>query len=170
MEVKEFIEQIKQIPVERLVYLDESGAEDNIAFTHGYSLEGERCYGIKEFRHKIRVSKIAALRNGTLFAPFVFTGHCNSSVFETYLKNVLIPELSRGDVVVMDNIAFHKKESVKLLIDSAGATILFIPPYCPDLNLIEHYWHKVKQNIRKIKQDFKDFFDCVCAAINLSIP
>ena len=170
MQVKEFIEQIKQIPVERLVYLDESGAEDNIIFTHGYSLEGKRCYGKKEFRHKIRVSKIAALRNRTLFAPFVFTGYCNSSVFETYLQNVLLPQLSKGDVVVMDNIAFHKKESVKLLIESVGATILFIPPYCPDLNLIEHYWHKVKQNIRKIKHNFKDFFDCICAAINLSIP
>ena len=170
MEVKKFIEQIKQIPVERLVYLDESGAEDNITFTHGYSLKGKRCYGKKEFRHKVRVSKIAALRNKSLFAPFVFTGHCNSSVFETYLQNVLLPQLSRGDVVVMDNISFHKKESVELLIESVGATILFIPPYCPDLNLIEHYWHKVKQNIRKIKYNFNDFFDCVCSAINLSIP
>ncbi len=90
------MEQIKQIPVERLVYVDESGAEDNITFTHGYSLQGKRCYGKKEFRHKIRVSKIAALRNRTLFAPFVFTGYCNSSVFETYLQNVLLPQLIRA--------------------------------------------------------------------------
>jgi len=169
LEVKKFLEQIKQIAVERIVYLDESGSEDNITFTHGCSIEGERCYGKKEFRHKIRVSKIAALRNKKLFAPFVFTGNCNSSVFETYLINVLLPELSKGDVVVMDNIAFHKNESVKTLIESVGATILFIPPYCPDLNLIEHYWHMVKQNIRKIKHNFKDFIDCVCAAINMSI-
>lgn len=84
------------------------------------------------------------MRNKKLFAPFVFTGHCNSLVFETYLSSVLLPELSRGDVVVMDNIAFHKKEPVKTLIESVGATILFIPAYCPDLNLIEHYWHKIK--------------------------
>jgi len=66
------MEQIKRTPVERLVYPDESGAEDNITFTYGYSLEeGTRCYGKKEFRHKIRVSKIAALRNKELFAPFI---------------------------------------------------------------------------------------------------
>jgi transposase len=170
LEVKKFIEQIKEIPVERLVYLDESGADDNITFTHGYTFKGERCYGKKEFRHKVMVSKIAALRNKSLFAPFVFTGHCNSSLLETYLQNVLLPQLSRGDVVVMDNISFYKQESVKLLIESVGTTILFIPPYCPNLNLIEHYWHKVKQNIRKIKHNFKDFFDCVCTAINFSIP
>ncbi len=70
---------------------------------------------------------------------------------KTYLQNVLLPQLSKGDAVVIDNIAFHKKQSVKLLIEPVGATILFIPPYCPDLNLIEHCWHKVKQNIRKIK-------------------
>ena len=164
------MEQIKPIPVECLVYLDESGAENNITFTHGYSLQGKRCYSKKEFKHKIRVSKIAALRNRTLFASFVFTSYCNSSVFETYMQNVLLPQISKGDVVVMDNIAFDKKESVKLLIESVGATILFIPPYCLDLNLIEHYWHKVKQNVRKIKHDFKDFFECVYSAVNLSIP
>ena len=65
------MEQIKRTPVERLVDLDKSGAEDYIAFTHGYSLEGTRCQGKKEFRHKIRVSKIAALRNKELFAPFI---------------------------------------------------------------------------------------------------
>ena len=70
----------------------------------------------------------------------------------------------------MDNMAFYKKESITTIIESVGATILFIPPYCPDLNLIEHYCHKVKQNIRKIKYNINDFLDCVCSAINLSTP
>jgi len=72
LEVKEFIEQIKRIPVERLVYLDESGAEDNITFTHGYSLEGGRCYGKKEFRHKIRVSKICRFEEKKAICSFCF--------------------------------------------------------------------------------------------------
>ena len=78
------------------------------------------------------------MRNKTLFAPFVFNGYYNYLVFEVYIREVLLPNLSSGDVVVMDNISFHKKESIKLLIESVGASILFIPPYCLDLNLIEH--------------------------------
>ena len=73
---------------------------------------------------------IAALRN-TLFAPFVFTGYCNSSVFETYLQNVLLPQLSKEDIVIMDNIVFHKKESVKLLIEAVATTILFYTTILP---------------------------------------
>ncbi len=76
------MERIEQIPIECLVYFDESGAEDNITFTHGYSLEGKRCYDKKEFRYNIRLSKIASLRNSTPFAPCFFTGYCNSSIFE----------------------------------------------------------------------------------------
>jgi len=100
LEVKAFMEQIKEIPVERLVYLDESGAEDNITFTHGYSLEGKRCYDKKEFRHRIRISKIAALREQGTICSFCFY-RLLSSVFETYLQNVLSPRLSKEDVVVM---------------------------------------------------------------------
>lgn len=75
-------------------------------------MKGKRCYGVKELRHKTRVSKIAALRGKTLFAPLAFTGYCNKDVFKTYTQKILIPELEQGDVVVMDNISFHKSDDV----------------------------------------------------------
>ena len=151
------------------MYLDEAGSEDNIAIEYGYSPEGMRSYGQRDFRHKIRISKIAALRDKKLFAPYVFTGYCNSMLFEAYTENILLPELHSGDVVVMDNISFHKSTNVQTLIQSVGASILFLPPYSPDLNKIENLWYGLKQIIKKIKYKFDNFFDCVCEALRMSV-
>lgn len=132
-------------------------------------MKGKRCYAKKTFRHKVRVSKIAALREKSIFAPYVFTGYCNRDLFEAYIENILLPELYSGDVLIMDNVSFHKTDAVQNLIESVGAEILFLPPYSPDLNKIEHCWHPIKLNIRKIKHKFDNFFDCVCEAVNMSI-
>ena len=105
---------------------------------------------------------IAALCRKTLFAPMAFEGYCNGAVFEVYIEKVLIKELKPTQIVIMDNISFHKTERIKELIESVGAKILFLPPYSPDLNPIEHYWFKIKNEIRKSRDKFEDFFDAVC--------
>lgn len=146
--------------------MDESGIEDNAVPINGWSLKGERCYGKKTYQHKRRVSMIAGICNKKIIAPLVFEGTCDTVLFESYVQDFLIKELKAGQVVVMDNINFHKRKRIKELIESVGATILFLPTYSPDLNPIEHYWFKIKNYIRKIAAGFSSFFDAVIYAFN----
>ena len=104
---------------------------------------------------------IAGLCHKEIIAPVIFEGNCNKDIFETYVKTILIKEIKPGQVVVLDNINFHKSTKVKILIESAGCSILFLPTYSLDLNPIEHYWFKIKNEIRKIASDFDKFFDAV---------
>ena len=104
---------------------------------------------------------IAGLCNGKITAPLIFEGTCDTRVFLSYIEQVLIKELKVGQTVVMDNINFHRNPKVKELIESVGCRILFLPTYSPDLNLIEHYWFKIKHEIRKVAYQFRDFFEAV---------
>jgi putative transposase len=81
------------LPSINLISLDESGIDDNIVKEYGYSPIGQRCYGEKPYRCKKRFNIISSFNQNKLFAPFVFEGPCNSSVFSMYMKNVLLPEL-----------------------------------------------------------------------------
>ena len=121
---------------------------------------------MRAYQYKRRVSMIAGLCNKKIVAPLVFEGTCDSALFETYIKDFLLKELKQGQVVVMDNINFHKRDKIKELIESRGASILFLPTYSPDLNPIEHYWFKLKNYIRKIANNFTNFFDAVCFGLN----
>lgn len=84
-----------------------------------------------------------------MHSSLVFEGYTNKDVFESYLKQVLIPNLKSGECVVMDNASFHKGESIKKLIEGAGCALIYLPSYSPDLNPIEHFWHQIKNSIRK---------------------
>jgi len=161
---------IKTIPSSQLVYLDESGIEDNATSWYGWSLRGTRCYGQKVYQHTHRISMIAGLCNNSLIAPFVFEGYCNKEIFEAYVEQVLIRELTEGQTVILDNINFHRSPIVKQLIESKGCKLLFIPTYSPDLNKIEHHWFKIKHRIRKIAHSFDLFFDAVSHAFVMSDP
>ena len=80
----------------------------------------------------------------------LFEGSCDIKVFEAYVEQILITHLKPGQIVVMDNVSFHKTAKVSTLIESVGCKILFLPTYSPDLNPIEHHWFKIKHNIKKI--------------------
>jgi transposase len=165
----EFIKKLKSIDQENLVYLDESGIEDNACPINGWSVKGSRCYDKKVYQHKRRVSMIAGLCNKKIIAPLIFEGTCDSAVFEAYVKDFLIKELKPEQVVVMDNINFHKRKEIERLIKSVGASILFLPTYSPDLNPIENHWFRIKHYIRKIAAKFIDFFDAVAYALSLPL-
>ena len=85
----------------------------------------------------------------SLFAPFLFEGYSNSVVYETYIEKVLTPSLKPGMVVVVDNARFHKSKKVIELIEAVDCRIIFLPPFSPDFNPIEHFWSTVKCSIRK---------------------
>lgn len=94
----------------------------------------------------------------------MFEGHCNTATFEVYLEKVLVPSLAPGMTVIIDNASFHKSAKIKQLIEDAKCKLLFLPPYSPDLNPIEHCWHKIKTTIRKIMRDTKCILDDAMAS------
>ena len=94
-----------------------------------------------------------------------FKGTCNTELFDICLKQVLIPELKPGQVLILDNASFHKSKTSKRLVEKAGCSLLFLPPYSPDLNPIEKYWANLKVKIRESFSQFTKFTDAVDEAI-----
>ena len=92
---------------------------------------------------------VAGLRLTGMMAPFVLDGPMNQSAFLAYVGQVLVPELERGEVVVLDNLPAHKNPRVRAMIEAAGASLLHLPPYSPDFNPIENAFAKLKALLRK---------------------
>ena len=128
---------------------------DNDFYPYAYSAIGKRYYEAHPGHYKKRISMIGGLCNHNFMAPFMFQGHCNTEVFEEYLEKILIPQLTKGMIVVIDNASFHKTAKIKKLMQAAGIKLIYLPPYSPDLNPIEHYWHKIKNSIRKLMRNSK---------------
>jgi len=99
-------------------------------------------------RHK-RLSIVAALSQKVIKAPFVFEGSCTRKVFEIYVEKVLVPELKPGQMVILDNVSFHKGGRIIEMIEDAQCEVLYLPPYSPDLNPIENHWATLKNTMRK---------------------
>ncbi|BFD46050.1 MAG: hypothetical protein DMENIID0002_06960 [Rickettsia endosymbiont of Sergentomyia squamirostris] len=91
---------------------------------------------------------IAGLVNNKSIAPFVFNKTCNTELFNNWVEKFLIKELTAGQVLVMDNVSFHKSQKTKELIESVGCEVIFLPPYSPNLNPIEKFWANMKRWIR----------------------
>jgi len=79
----------------------------------------------------------------------VYQGYCTSQVIESWLEKVLLPNLKKGQVIIMGNARFHQWNKVRELIEKAGCELLFLPKYSPELNPIEHWWQKIKNAIKK---------------------
>ena len=138
-----------------IIYLDESGFKSHDCRTYGYALKGKACIGQYNWQLKNHTNAIGALYEGKLFAVNLFDCTINSGVFHYWVENTLLPELPANSVIVMDNAAFHKRVDTKELLENNGHTILWLPPYSPDLNPIEMVWAWIKQK-RKLWR-----LDCV---------
>ncbi|MEY9676985.1 transposase [Bradyrhizobium elkanii] len=127
-----------EIDIHRLVFIDETGASTKMARLYGRSPYGQRCVAALPHGHWKTTTFIGALRASGMTAPMVLDGPMDGSVFEAYVTQVLVPILRPGDIVVMDNLAAHKRAEVGIAIDAAGARLLYLPPYSPDLNPIRN--------------------------------
>ena len=133
----------------RLVFIDETWAKTNMTRTHGRCARGRRLVDKVPHGHWKTLTFLAALRCDAITAPFVLDGPINGEWFLAYVEQVLVPTLRRGDVVVMDNLGSHKGKAVRRAIRQAGAHLIFLPPYSPDLNPIEQVFAKLKTLLRK---------------------
>jgi len=132
-----------------LVFIDETWASTNMARRYGRAPRGQRLRVGVPHGHWKTTTFVAGLRATGLIAPFVLDGPINRSTFEAYVARVLIPELTPGDVVIMDNLSSHKGPQVREMIEKAGASLRYLPPYSPDFNPIENAFAKLKALLRK---------------------
>lgn len=116
--------------------------------THGRALRGERLVAKVPHGHWQTLTFLAALRHDRITAPCVFDGPINGASFRAYVEQILVPTLSPGDIVIMDNLGSHKGHAVRAAIRAAGARLFFLPPYSPDLNPIEQVFAKLKTLLR----------------------
>lgn len=137
------------IDPEKIIYVDEAGIDHNDVYEYAWGIKGPRIYDTKPGGKQERLSIISGLLAGKLAATMFFVGYCTRVIFETWIESVLIPILKPGYTIVFDNASFHKGGRIQTLIKQAGCEVLYLPPYSPDLNKIEHYWFSLKNNIRK---------------------
>jgi transposase len=137
---------------ERLVFIDETWASTALDRRYGRAPVGERLVGAVPHGHWKTTTFVAGLRCSGLSAPLVIDGAMNGETFLAYVEQVLMPTLRPGDLVVLDNLACHKQAGVRRLIEGAGATVRYLPPYSPDLNPIEQVFAKLKALLRKAKE------------------
>lgn len=141
--------EMPDLAPDRLVFIDETWASTNMTRTRGRSYSGVRLVMAVPHGHWKTTTFVAGLRADGLVAPTVVDGAINGAVFEAYVRQQLIPTLRPGDVVVMDNLACHKRVGVREAIEAAGCRLLFLPAYSPDLNPIEQAFAKLKALLRK---------------------
>jgi transposase len=146
----------------RLIFLDETSTNTKLTKRTGWSPKGERYKTHAPFGGWKTQTFIAGLRCHGLVAPWIVNAPMNTAVFETYIQTQLVPELSPGDVVILDNVAFHKSPRAEDLVRQCGAWLLFLPPYSPDLNPIEMAYSKLKALLRKRAARS---FDAICNAL-----
>jgi transposase len=133
----------------RLVFIDETWAKTNMTRTHGWWRRGAPLRAQVPHGHWRTMTFLAALRHDRITAPCVIDGPINGESFRAYVEQLLVPTLQPGDIVVMDNLGSHKGHAIHRAIRAAGARLVFLPPYSPDLNPIEQVFAKLKILLRK---------------------
>ena len=132
----------------RLVFLDETWIKTNMAPLRGWGPRGKRLAAKVPHGHWKTLTFVAALRHNRVDAPCVIDGPINGELFTAYVEQVLVPTLSLGDIVVLDNLGSHKGRRARQAVRAAGAHLVFLPPYSPDLNPIEQLFAKLKHLMR----------------------
>lgn len=141
-------DELSDVDPDHLVFLDESGARTNLARVRGRCPRGERLVSTLPHGHWKTYTMVSAVRTSGPCASALIDGPMDGDVFRAYVTLVLVPTLRPGDVVVMDNLQSHYAAGVREAIESAGATLRYLPPYSPDYNPIENMWSKVKALLR----------------------
>lgn len=165
---KDYQAKIKHIRKENLVYIDESGIEMGICKDRGWGKKNEKLAGKKSGKYYQRTNIISGLVNNKSIAPMVFSGSCNTEIFNAWVEQFLIKELKPGQYVIMDNASFHKSQKTIELIESVECKVIFLPPYSPNLNPIEKFWANMKRWIEHNIMNFNQLYDAIAYFFKIS--
>jgi transposase len=149
----------------KLVFIDETWAKTNMTRPRGRSLEGARLVAKVPHGHWKTTTFLAAVRTSGLTAPLVVDGAINGDLFLAYVRQQLVPTLTAGDVVILDNLSSHKKAGVREAVESVGAHLLYLPPYSPDLNPIELAFAKFKWLLKSTAERTVDALWAACGKL-----
>ena len=133
----------------RLVFIDETAVTTNMVRLNGWNPRGERLVGDVPMGHWETVTFIAGFRQTGIVAPMLIKGAMNGEAFLAYIEQCLVPTLKRKDIVVVDNVSFHKVAGVEEAIQACGAELRYLPQYSPEFNPIELVFHPLKALLRK---------------------
>lgn len=137
--------------ISKLIFLDESGVNTNMSRLYARAEGGARVNDAVPLNTGVSTTILSSVRLNGEKVYTTFSGAVNGERFKEYLRELLGQSLRSGDIVIMDNLRAHKVTGVAELIESSGATILYLPPYSPDLNPIEQMWSKIKAYLRMVK-------------------
>ena len=135
--------------VEKLVFIEETWTSTNMTRRYGRALRGQRCRGSAPYGHWQVSTFVGALRRRGISATMVIDEPMDGDVFLAYVQQVLVATLQPGEIVILDNLGSHKVPGVAEAILGAQASVLYLPPYSPDLNPIENFFAKLKTLLRK---------------------
>lgn len=143
-----FRERVGGIGPEKLLFLDECGTNTGLAPLYARAPKGARAYGQAPRNYGKNLTLIASLSCVGMGEAMTLEGAVDGEAFEAYIERWLAPSLVAGQVVVMDNLSVHKRDRVRELIEARACRVLFLPPYSPDYNPIEHAFSKLKGSLR----------------------
>ncbi|MCI9669807.1 MAG: IS630 family transposase, partial [Oscillospiraceae bacterium] len=162
-----YLEQIQDIPPEKIAYVDECGIDTYLYRKYGYAVRGQPVFGHIRGRKYKRCGIVAAKTADKILAPLQYSGTMDSALFELWFSNQLLPSLNKGTIIVMDNASFHSRKRLVCVAQNAECRLLFLPPYSPELNPIENFWAWLKRFLRKILPYEPSFDDALSTAFQL---
>ena len=169
---QEYLDELTAIGMERLVFIDESGAHLGYSRDYARIIGGGRIEDAKPCKRHSLYTMIGAISVHRVHAALYGEWSANGEIFTTFLRDELLPTLTDQHVVIMDNVSFHKVSSILPLIEETGARLVYLPPYSPDLNPIEPMWSKIKSTLKKLrprtKAEFKRAIKIAFEAITTS--
>lgn len=162
----EFWSKIRDIPVENLIFIDESGVNLAMIRLYARALKGQRARGNKPQKRGKNISVISALSVHKVVSSLNIYGAVDAVTFEAFIQQKLIPNLKKNACIVLDNAKIHQSKMVKELLENAGAKLIFLSPYSPEFSPIENFWSKVKSLLnQKAARTYKDLIDGIANAM-----
>ena len=137
------------LDMNKLVFFDESGVNTMMARLHGRCLKGKRLIDSAPAGCYQTLTLMSAMRLEGVVAPLLLDGPVNAESFAGYVEECLVPALEPGDILIIDNLPAHKSVRITDAVERAGCSLVYLPPYSPDLSPIENMWSKVKASLRK---------------------
>jgi transposase len=165
---REYLLGIAGISEESRVYVDESGVSEYLYRDHCYARRGVKIIGEISGKKFKRTNVIAGYINHKTIAECVCDGNSDREFIESWVEGFLLKNLKKGQVVIWDNASFHKSEKVKKMLEDVGCRLIFLPPYSPDLNPIEHFWANFKKWLRNHISTYNTLWDTIVAFFSLN--
>ena len=165
--VAEYKEQIKKYPKEKRIYVDEAGFDSYLYRKYARAPKGQKIHEAIKGNKYERTSIVAGKMGDDIIAPLQYKGTMHGDFFETWFEKYLLPEVPKDGVVILDNASFHRKKRLYEITEEHQIKLIFLPPYSPELNPIEHFWNWLKKMTTNMLKFFPDLDNAIFAAFQM---